>query len=907
MKEFLKNIKDISFGQWSLTLFFIAIVSGIILIVPFNVSEPYKSITEIIIFKPYASFVRNVHYWSSQLFILFLFLHLYEYFRKKEAYRLNSAIWLRLTAGLIVIFLLLFTGFLLRGDSDAVQARQIFDNLIKEIPLIGNVTAFFILGKEGTFNLIYLNHIATFTIIVLFIIFEHSRKLFPGYLDFTVSVFIVSVLSIIFTAPLHDGINPTVKGPWYFVGLQDVLHWLTHPQWVLLIILVIITLVYFAGSKNKSVFIFSRKALIAVFAVYILLTIDGMFFRGENWNTVFPWQKDYSYRVFANNRLTPLNFNGNFEKEINNTPVINGKPESCLVCHKNVKGFSQSHSPEAIGCFSCHGGNPFSTNKDIAHKGMELVPGNLSNIDKSCGTANCHPAISERIHSSLMSNLRGMVNVDRYVFNEQSEPDGKATLYDLHHSPADEHLRNLCVRCHIGNEKPEPAPVSEESRGGGCLACHVNYDKKALKAFENHKINKTDTTRLLHHPSVDIKVTNDHCFGCHSRSGRISTNYEGWHETNLNPGDITALKDSFRLVEKTRVFKYIKDDVHHAAGLECIDCHTSYELMGDGGFYNHQEEQQDVSCSDCHTKNPLTVNAKELDEESAIIASLRFGSLKDKLFVKTAKHGKPLINVTVKNDSVILTGKNNNIKHFVKPPSAKCERDKVHENLSCSACHTAWAPTCIGCHNKYDPDEPGYNMILNKEQRGSWVEYVGENYALPPTLGVRKTGNKREIIPVIPGMILTIDVSSYDPKLHDSLIFQRLFAPAAPHTTMKKGRDCKSCHLNPAALGYGKGTLVYDISSGKGVWKFSPDFENNEHDNLPEDAWIPFLGNRKGKVSTRSNLFPFTVETQKRILTAGACLNCHDENSEVVSEMLEDYRKALQNRTSKCILPSWEK
>ena len=35
------------------------------------------------------------------------------------------------------------------------------------------------------------------------------------------------------------------------------------------------------------------------------------------------------------------------------------------------------------------------------------------------------------------------------------------------------------------------------------------------------------------HPSVSLKVSDNHCFGCHSRSGRISTNYEGWHETTL--------------------------------------------------------------------------------------------------------------------------------------------------------------------------------------------------------------------------------------------------------------------------------------------------------------------------------------------------------------------------------------
>jgi hypothetical protein len=196
-------------------------------------------------------------------------------------------------------------------------------------------------------------------------------------------------------------------------------------------------------------------------------------------------------------------------------------------------------------------------------------------------------------------------------------------------------------------------------------------------------------------------------------------------------------------------------------------------------------------------------------------------------------------------------------------------------------------------------------MVMNKEQRGSWVEYVGSYEALPPTLGVRKENGKEEVIPVIPGMILTIDVGSFDKRLHDSLIFRRLYAPAAPHTTAKVGRSCESCHNEPLALGYGKGKLDYEIREGKGYWHFEPEYGANKNDGLPEDAWIPFLGTRKGEVSTRSDVFPFTIEEQKRMLTAGACLTCHQGDSKVMKSALEDFGKVLENRSDKCVLPAW--
>jgi len=903
LNQLRKYFKETTFGQWSFAMFFLALLSGFVLMIPFDVDEPYRSITQMLLINPYASWTRNVHYWSSQLFLLFLLLHMYEHFKTKNPFRLKQAVWFRLTLGLLVVFVIMFTGFLLRGDADTIQARQIVERLTVGIPLIGNVLAFAIFGVRGSFQLIYINHVATFTILALLFIFEHSRKVWPELKSFVFAMAIIFLMSFYLTAPLHDNVNPTVKGPWYFLGLQDLLHWMSHPQWMWVLIVALLTLVFMGGLKRRAVYLSSRRILLFFAIIYGVLTIDGLFFRGENWRTVFPWQKNYDYQVFEVYHFNKVDFySEKFTGGINSSAVINGRQESCLLCHDKVQGFSASHSPETAGCFSCHGGNPFSMEKETAHKHMILIPGNLSNAERSCGTAGCHPDIVERTGNGLMATLSGMINVDRYVFNEQSSPDGTAGLANLHHSAADEHLKNLCVRCHLGNDKEKTGPVTEESRGGGCLACHLNYNKNALQNHMDIHTKRNPEESITFHPSVDLKVTNDHCFGCHSRSGRIATNYEGWHETTLKAKDAGQKKD-YRLVEGYRVFRKVTDDVHHAAGMDCIDCHTSYELMGDGKRYQHQENQQDVSCADCHTENPDTISPLQLDEESAVIAGLRFGNIAGKSLIRTKKHKVPLINTYVINDSAFLVGKNNGIVHFIKPPVAGCLRDKAHKELSCSACHTSWAPTCIGCHNEYDPDEPGYNMVLNKEQRGSWVEFVGEYNALPPTLGVRSdtTGNK--IIPVIPGMVLTINLKSFNKKLHDSLIFQRLFAPAAPHTTMKQGRSCKSCHNDPLALGYGKGTLSYSMKAGIGKWSFQPFYEPNLHDGLPEDAWIPFLGSRTGKVATRSNLKPFTIIQQQKILTVGACLTCHDEQSEIMKRATVDFNAVLKQKKSVCIMP----
>ena len=99
-------------------------------------------------------------------------------------------------------------------------------------------------------------------------------------------------------------------------------------------------------------------------------------------------------------------------------------------------------------------------------------------------------------------------------------------------------------------------------------------------------------------------------------------------------------------------------------------------------------------------------------------------------------------------------------------------------------------------------------------------------------------------------------------------------------------------HRSSLALGYGRGDLKFNPVNGK--WKFTPEYETLSHDNLPADAWIGFLRERKEKSSTRLDLRPFSVAEQEKILSVGACLTCHDNNSEVMRASLNsDFNRNL--------------
>jgi hypothetical protein len=135
--------------------------------------------------------------------------------------------------------------------------------------------------------------------------------------------------------------------------------------------------------------------------------------------------------------------------------------------------------------------------------------------------------------------------------------------------------------------------------------------------------------------------------------------------------------------------------------------------------------------------------------------------------------------------------------------------------------------------------------------------------------------------------------------------FHRLFAPASPHTTAAQSRDCRSCHANPAALGYGRGQLKYEVKGGAGKWIFTPGYPRSPQDGLPMDAWIGFLQEQGANTTTRKNARPFSLKEQRNILLVGACLACHNEKDRRIAAVFADFKNYRAALSQQCRLPDW--
>lgn len=899
----LQRFLAVSFGQTAFASFIIAAASGIFLAVSFDVRNPYDSISIILLTNPAGSFFRNLHYWSAQIFFISTIFHIIDHFFRKTEKNLTNGVWLRITLSILFLFFVMISGFILKGDFESEQAQLILQSLLQQIPFFGKQIAYSFLGNEGDYQLIYVHHIVTATIILWIVTVEHSKLFWPEVKTFIYTLVFISIAGLFFTPLPHDGKNAIVKGPWYLVGLQEVLHWMPQTQIVVIFITIFLILFYLLRNLSERSAAIVKKLFLALLFAYLILTAIGYYFRGENWELVSPLANDYTKTndflpLFASSEWSDSSFTDKKFKQ------ILGRRESCIMCHQ-MTGLSKSHDTEVIGCYSCHLGNYFTLNKNAAHKGMILIPGNAADAKYSCGTASCHPDIIPRINNNIMSTMSGIISVNRFVFDEMQSPSEISHVKDLGFSDADSHLRNLCASCHLGNIKVELGPVNELSRGGGCNACHLNYSNESKTQLIEYLKSKNKESHLPQiHPNINLEISNDHCFGCHSRSGRISTNYEGWFETLKSPDEYENT-NKYRTLLDRRVFQRAKSDIHFERGLECIDCHLAQEIMGDGISYLHKEDQLKIQCTDCHsdqTKNKI--DYMNLDYESRKIVDLRNSNRVNTSFIITEKSNLPLTNsYIVASAQKFLVTKTKKDSLLLKPPAFVCINGKAHQRLSCNSCHTEWVSYCIDCHTEYNPREAGFDLLANKEINGSWIEHASDFYIEYPVLGVKKDAEtgKETIETFIPGMIIKIEKmkSNWEKK-----IFKRLFARSFSHTINKVGRRCISCHNNSLALGYGKGELKYQIRGNRGEWKFIPSFSSLPQDNLPKDAWIGFLQTRDETSTTRTNTRPFTIEEQKKILVVGACLTCHEENSKVMKESLYNFNYLLQRISKKCVLPN---
>jgi predicted CXXCH cytochrome family protein len=508
---------------------------------------------------------------------------------------------------------------------------------------------------------------------------------------------------------------------------------------------------------------------------------------------------------------------------------------TCLDCHgEHIPAAGDPHAFLADNCSACHRGQADADTLSEAHRGLVVSPGQFADVSETCG--RCHADHTDSVSRSLMRTGRGMVNVTRFTFGEQQAPDGHGDLALLGDSPADSLLRKLCASCHLGQPLHQIETVQPIGRrGGGCLACHLPHAWGAG------------------HPALTARVEDSRCVGCHSRSARVALNYAGLGEVDDALLHQAGQRRLGRL-EDGRLVEHLPSDVHHRAGLGCIDCHTVRDLMGPTDAHLHGSDAVDIQCRDCHANDRPPLLLKDWPDELLSLRSrIPFAADDDQPFLVTGRRGTPLWHIEMGADGLRLHRKLAGGTVAIPPLSDRHHPSPgPHDRISCSACHSQWAPQCYGCHVSYDSSGEQWDHLERAITPGAWHESRWDVRNERPPLGVDAHGNIR---PFIPGMIRTVEHPEWDAPR-----FRRLFAPVSPHTT-GPAPDCEACHRSPVALGLGEGSVV----QRDGSWHFTPAHPLLE-DGMAKDSFVTLEGRQAE--TTRLGARGFLPEELQRILDA---------------------------------------
>jgi hypothetical protein len=376
-------------------------------------------------------------------------------------------------------------------------------------------------------------------------------------------------------------------------------------------------------------------------------------------------------------------------------PTLTGQPEYCLTCHSELPEISSSHPVKTFGCVICHGGERLALNADLAHSSMRggANPSDLSVVQQSCGGSNCHSGTAadnqdhiQRVMTSVQSTYAGAFANILYTYG--SQPDlsarfgiravtddqittstGLAALkvFDptIETNPFILKFATNCTTCHIN---AQPLPGAQYAKLTGCSACHTPN----IATFPKGQIHRLTTA-----------IPYTQCDTCHNR-GNYDLRTMTFVPRTDQPSD--RLHNYYQPIAQFTKCEYT---------LDCVDCHTRSEAMGDGDIHSNKKEIQYIQCQTCHgtpTKLPQTKTLTDVNDIAFRLAQLNpVVDLKVGDAILTTDKGEPLWNTRVLPDGTYqLVGKANAQVFTFRPVMGSgCTQNGIDQSSAyCHTCHS---------------------------------------------------------------------------------------------------------------------------------------------------------------------------------------------------------------------------
>ncbi len=519
--------------------------------------------------------------------------------------------------------------------------------------------------------------------------------------------------------------------------------------------------------------------------------------------------------------------------------------------------------------------------------------------------------------------------------------------------------RKQCARCHIWEEGRRKRG---DLRGGGCAACHVLYTNDAIYEGNDPTIPKEKgKIHPLRH-EITIKIPAQQCNHCHTRGKRIGTTYVGMFEYDYKTDHAAPPfneEGDFQDLLYTKDYLNVRPDLHFERGMECVDCHTSVDVHGDGNVYPTTLHQVEIECHDCHGtpahypwELPVGYGERiEGDTPRGVFTLFDEDAQKERDYLLTNR-GNRRRNTYREGTKAFLTSyftdkvhempllKTNALENDWKTEQGKvamCAVSQHIDKLECYACHSTWAPQCYGCHIKYDRRKEGtdwigtalnHGLVDGKERIAKSPGDIYENRSYmrweKPILGLNMEG---KVSPIIPGCQV---VWTYVNEDGETVVRNKVFttsdgfsgstlAPVQAHANTIPARTCENCHTDPKSIGYGEmnsrsmpefyGDKPLFADNEPGVYGDIPGAKTGKF-QVPPMPEVPFawdqLVTRSGKQlqnMPHKEDRPLNKEERDLVEREGLCVACHKHYNTPVWDEVRERMKGLLNVEGRALTP----
>lgn len=423
----------------------------------------------------------------------------------------------------------------------------------------------------------------------------------------------------------------------------------------------------------------------------------------------------------------------NRKPEIINLVLPNGQVERCKTCHIGIEEISESHPSNTFGCAVCHGGNPLSLDKETAHSQMKGAghPGSLDVVALSCGGTgvdgvSCHSGNQETeknevdlVKTSIMSTKAGELSSIRMMFGIDRTKDvpnltkGQPALLfpnPLEGRPQENLFKKDCLsQCHqSGGNIPTfvtqnnqnstqgsaQNSIHDNAQGNGCEACHVLTNPTHEYRGDDVTLEgKTSGRGMTHRLTTEIPYTQ--CNQCHNQGTHdpINMKFTAREDESKVIRDWTAgeITNSDRVQDY-----YLPGEVFAQCevSLDCIDCHTRQDVMGDNKLWTSQYDAVHIQCLGCHGTSEKSPQVKKIVSPQDIafeekITNSKFPSLELGDEILLSAKGEELPFLRHKENEWLqvsrVTGKTFKIPQVL---GSSCQQDPKQQGAdSCHKCH----------------------------------------------------------------------------------------------------------------------------------------------------------------------------------------------------------------------------